>query len=223
MLKLPTKTKTIISIIINSIIVIATIFVMCRYFAGHNQSPLGETTNGINALRAFTNESNIFSALVALLLLICGVRNLIRQEYSCPRGLRLLQLCSTTTVALTFIIVIVFLNPLYASRSGEIFRLFERELIYTHFFGPLLAAVSFVFFTPHNHPIHKRQLPFVLIPILLYGIIYFFNVVIIKSWPDFYNFTFGGKYFLIPFVLLAIVAISLFIANILNEIANKTH
>ena len=206
------KNRKIIACIFNGFIVIGTIFIMVMYLTKNVTGPLGETTRGVNALRAFTNLSNIFCAIVALLMIIFP---------QCPNWLRRLQFMSTTAVVLTFAVVVLFLNPLFIIKTGELFSLFSGSMFFTHFTNPLLAVIVFVFMTQSKYTFTRRDIWLNLLPILGYGLVYFLNVLVFQTWPDFYNFTFGGQLIFVPIVVLAIFGLTLGLSWILSIIARK--
>lgn len=217
------KQKTTIGIILNFVIFIITTIVMVRYalkFDG--QGPLGEFTNGLGSLRTFTNESNIFCALTSLILAIVGIRNLITKTYNFSKPLKVLQLIATTTVVLTFTIVTVFLNPMRIATTGNLFDLFSNEMFFTHFLTPLLATLTFIFFTPSKAHLKTVDNFLALAPIIIYGIVYLTNVIFLQTWPDFYNFTLGGQTQFIPLVFAIILAGSFGIAHLLTSTQNKS-
>ena len=64
---------------------------------------------------------------------------------------------------------------------------------YLHLGGPLLALLSFVFLE------RFYTLPFVtsllgVIPVILYGFVYLYEVVMIGRWDDFYGYNKNGKW-----------------------------
>ena len=221
--KLDSKQRTIIGIILNFAIFIETIIaIVWQIVFRGDAGPLGDFGSGFGSLQTFTNESNILCALIALALAIVGILNLIKQEYDFSHGWRILQLVGATAVFLTFTIVLVFLSPLNATQTGNFFELFSSSMFITHFLTPLLAALTFVFFTPSKSAITTRDNFLVLIPVALYGVVYITNVVVLQIWPDFYHFTLGGRTQLLPLVIMVILAGTLGLARLLI-IANKKY
>ena len=224
MVKLSLKRRTLIGIILNFLIFFITVFAMFWQIAFRgNAGPLGDFGSGFSSLLTFTNESNILCALISLLLALIGINNLIKKDYNISHSLKVLQLIGTTVVFLTFTVVLVFLTPLYATKTGNLFALFSDSMLFTHFLTPLLAVLTFVFFTPSESKITLRDNFLILTPIVLYGIVYLINVVFLKTWPDFYNFTLGGHPEFVPLVFTIILAASFGLARLLIIAEKKSN
>lgn len=184
-------------------------------------NPQVEAPTGLGSLRAFTNESNIFCAIISILTIISTIKSIKNKNHEMSATLRIFQLISTTTVFLTFTVVLILLNPMLAIKTGNWLTLFSGKMFFTHLFNPLCAIVSFLFLTPSSKKFTKKEVFLPLIPVILYGIIYFTNVVIFKTWSDFYNFTFGSKYYLVPFVFITATALTYGLTTILISSSNK--
>ena len=224
MVKLNLKRRALIGVILNFLIFLITVFAMFWQIAFRgNTGPLGDFGSGFSSLLTFTNESNILCALISLFLAFIGINNLIKKDYNFSHSFKVLQLIGATVVLLTFTVVLIFLTPFYATKTGNLFALFSDSMFFTHFLTPLLAALTFVFFTPNESKITLRDNFLILIPIILYGIIYLINVVFLKTWPDFYNFTLGGHLEFIPLVFIIILAASFGLARLLIITEKKTN
>ena len=51
-----------------------------------------------------------------------------------------------------------------------------------------------------------------MLPLVLYSLVYLTMVAILQQWPDWYGFTFGGKYALIPVVMLVMYSFAALIS-----------
>ncbi len=222
MTKMKLKQRVKIGIVLNFIIFIVTVIAIAWQiiFRG-NGGPLGDFGSGFGSLQTFTNESNILCAVIALILAIIGIRNLGKRKYYFSHAQKTLQLVGTTVVLLTFTIVAVFLAPLYGIQTGQPMFLFASSMFFTHFLTPLLAVVTFVFFTPTKAKLTICDSLIALVPILIYGVVYLINVVFLAIWPDFYHFTFGGQNQLIPLVFIVILAGSFGLARLLIYFQQK--
>lgn len=208
------KNRMIIGVILNFIIFAVTILAMIWQigFRGSN-GPLGDFGSGFASLITFTNESNILCAMIALIMACIGIHKIKHKEYDFSHSLRAIQLIGATVVFLTFVVVATFLTPMFALKTGEPLALFANSMFFTHFFTPIIAGITFVFFTPSKAQMTIADNFLALIPIVLYGIVYFINVIIFQNWPDFYNFTLGGKTQFIPLVFIVIFAVSFGLAR----------
>ncbi len=135
---------------------------------------------GLSALRFFTLLSNLFCAAVSLLIAIS------LPEFS--YRLWFLKYVSTCAVTVTFVTVMVFLGPAYGYKA-----MLSGLNFYLHLSGPLLALLSFCFME------RVYDLPFGLslvgnVPVLAYGLLYLYEVVLKARWEDFYGFNKGGKW-----------------------------
>lgn len=182
---------------------------------------------GIHSLRFFTVLSNLFVAIVAVLIVIYNVKNIVKDEFNFPNWLIILKHVSTCAVAVTFTTVALLLAPSYAIVGKGYFTLFLGNHIYMHLLSPVLAIISYVVLE-RSHKIKFKKSLWALLPVALYEILYVIMVVFIGQanggWPDFYNFTFGGHVYAIPLsaigMLLLTFLLSMFLAKIHNKFVN---
>lgn len=175
---------------------------------------------GFKCLRFFTNLSNIFVAIVAVMIIVFTIRNLIKDQYDFPKWLINLKFVATTAVTLTFVTVVLFLSPLFAINGHGYFSLFMHNNFFLHFLTPVLAIISFVLFE-RKEPINFRTTFFAIIPTFVYGIVYIIMVVFLGWWPDFYGFTFGGRMWAAPISAVAMLLATFIIALTLRFFHNK--
>lgn len=153
---------------------------------------------GWASLKFFTNLSNILVALASLILLFYNIRNIIKNKYEYADWALKLKYCATVAVAVTFVTVVLFLSPANVLINGKTYwDMFLNNGFFLHFFTPVLAVISFVFFEKIQNFRFCDALWGVL-PVLLYALVYFLMVMVVGNgnggWPDFYGFTFGGSY-----------------------------
>ena len=166
---------------------------------------------GLASLKYYTTLSNIFAGLVSLLFLL---RGLVRGGGSMvPRWMALLKLSSAVSVALTFLVVMVFLLP----RMGFA-PLFKGELFCLHALGPFLTVASYLANPDLPDPGRGASL-IVLVPTLLYGIFYAGNLLVNgvgegEETNDWYGFLIGGLKTL-PLVFAVILAAAWILALVL--------
>ena len=179
---------------------------------------------GIHSLRFFTVLSNIFVAVAAFIMLIYNVKNLIKDSYDYPDWLITLKYIATTAVTVTFVTVAVLLAPTYAIVGKGYFTLFLGNHIFMHLITPILSIISFVFFE-NFHTISFKKSLLGLLPVALYSILYTTMVIFVGEtnggWPDFYNFTFGGHNWVIPFSVIGMLLMTFLISIILTKWHNK--
>ena len=179
------KAKAIISLVCNLIVLIVTSVVVIVYFiAVQSGKP------GVYSFYFFTTYSNFLAAFAAGLLAVCDILILRGKITTIPRAITLLKYAGVIALILTFITVVVLLIPTYG-----ISRLWGGTGFHMHFMAPVLTFVTFMFFEPHC----KIRLPETLwgvLPVVVYGLTYYVQVMIFKSWPDFYTFNRGGKWYI---------------------------
>lgn len=157
----------------------------------------GNMSDGVRVFRYFTNLSNILVAIGAGAIIPFNIQSLITRKEETPFWATVFKFSGTVSVTVTLLTVILFLGPL---QGFEI--MFMGPCLYLHLITPLLAIVTFVAFEAYN-AIPFGYTFFGLAPTVAYSIVYFIAVVVVKAWQDFYGFTFGGKMWAIPLMLIA--------------------
>lgn len=163
--------------------------------------------------RYFTNLSNLLAGGVSLLILI----SLLRKK-PLSRHLTLAMLAASSAVTLTLLTVAVFLGPITVLQGGDYLSMFRGPLLLFHFLTPAAAFVTFSFLMKSQRLL-KRDVLFGLLPTFVYGAVYAF-MIIRGNWPDFYHFTFGGRYALAPLVFAVMLGVSLGISALLVKLHN---
>lgn len=159
--------------------------------------------------RFFTTDSNILSSLGALVMLIC---------VSCggvSECAVLFKFVGTAAVTVTLLTVMLFLGPTQGYKN-----MLGGWGMYVHLFGPLMAIVSLCFFEDSMR-ISFAQSMLGMIPVVLYGAVYMFQVVVRGEerggWQDFYGFNGGGRWY----VSIALMLLGAFgICNLLRFLYN---
>lgn len=191
-------TKTKISIALNTLIFLTTVGVVISYFFGNDGKYHIEPLFRFNL---FTTDSNLLCALSSAVMIPFEIR-FLRSGKALPRWVYLLKYVGVCAVTLTFFTVVCFLGPL----MGFVEMVFGGTSIYMHFFGPILGVVSFCFFET-SRPIRLSTSLVGLIPMLLYGGVYCYMVVVRTAerggWIDFYQFNQGGYWYVSFAVIMA--------------------
>ena len=161
-----------LSLILNIIIVILTIFASILMFTGikitHGAEPILETTK-IGMFKFFTVDSNIFMGIIAL---IYAIKEITNKEIT--KTMYKLKLMATTAVSLTFIIVFTYLGPI--SKDG-IISLLQNSNIFFHLVIPVLSIITFTLFERTNKLKFKDSL-YGIIPTIIYAVLYLINILI---------------------------------------------
>lgn len=135
----------------------------------------------IHNLKYFTQLSNIFAAIVALIYVVYDILELKGKKIKAPKWLNYVKLAATVGVTLTFVVFWTLLswNPLLPKGY-----LYSYKNLSLHTFGPLLMITNYIMFTDEYYPTLKRMATS-LIPPILYFV--FASILIAK------NITFGDE------------------------------
>jgi hypothetical protein len=201
------KKRTLWFTIINGFLFLTTIIV--TYITLAFGTVAGQVDTGVDYgwmyLITYTVQSNILLGIVALIGIIYGLRNL-KKDRPIPRRFLVLYLTAAAAAMLTALTVIFFLAPARVVAGKNYFDMLLGPMFFFHFFNPFLSAAAFIYLTPAIR-FAKPDAYYSIIPPVLYAIPYILNVVILKGWPDFYGFTFGGNDWAIIFVFLVIATV----------------
>ena len=116
--------------------------------------------DGISAFRYYTEDSNIFLAVISVISAIAEILNIhtgIVFEY--------LKFSSITCITLTFITVIFVLAP----KRGYVKMLFKGSSLYLHLLCPILSLTAYLLFEKACTP-HPCFIPLSVIPTVIYGL-----------------------------------------------------
>jgi len=193
-----------LAIIVNSIIAVYVIAIaMLGIVYGAGEGQLGNYIIGWGYFKPYTMDSNIFTGMVALIVVIYHLTKMKNEEKQLPRWLMCAYLMGTTCLVLTFLIATLFLAPMQVINGRNYFIMFSGDMFFFHFLNPLLATFSLVVLLRGTKFTSVER--FIgMVPTVVYSIVYFVMVVVLKRWNDFYHFTLDGKYYLIPGVVVII-------------------
>jgi len=208
------KTRNKISLTLNTLMFISVLLCVLYRLSplGMAQIEEGMSIGGTNCFVFFTIDSNILAAIASLILIPYNIKSIKNNKDEIPSKLLTFKFISATSVTLTFIVVVVFLGPI----KGYI-RMYEGTRLFLHLISPLLSIISYIFFE-RGFIIPKKKVILGVVPALIYGIVYFTNVLVFKVWPDFYNFNINGKWY-ITFIVIA--SATYLMSYIVSKIHNK--
>jgi len=203
-------------IFITAAIAVTTTLIIGSHTAHVDNSPFPYWQH----IATFTILSNIFLGLVAGICAFTVIYSKLK-NITVPhqRAIELWYLTAATAAMITCVTVIFFLAPARVSRGGNYLDPFMETLFFLHFFNPLLAAITFIF-TTNKSKIGFRTRLLTTLPIIAYAIPYFTCVMVLKTWPDFYGLTFGGRLYITPIVLVVFIIVSLVISSVLVKLRN---
>ena len=188
------KAKTVLSLIINGVILLVTTGVMISYFI----SPGELIENGWDSFKFFTTDSNVLAAVGCGAVAVCDILMLKKKINKIPHAGILLKYMGVIGLMLTFFTVLVLLVPAYGvalEYGGTGFHM--------HLSAPVAAFLSLVLLDGERN-ITLAQTPLGLVPVVFYGVFYMMQVVVLCNWWDFYLFNQGGMWYVTMPVIIAL-------------------
>ncbi len=155
---------------------------------------------GVECFDYFTIDSNIICGLGSLLYLVYYIIYLVKGK-EIPNWVNWVKVAVTSAILVTFLTCVLFLGP-----TQGYDKVFLGRNVFLHGVNPVLAFVTFCFLEKGVLP--KKTCLFGIVPTFIYSIVYVICVVFTKVWDDFYGFTFGGRYGLVPVVLAVMYGVS---------------
>ena len=182
---------------------------------------------GVENLMYFTVDSNIFMALCAACVIIFLLKHIgackqTKQMLSLPGWFHIVIMAAAVSVGVTFATVAFFLSPGQALLGRGYFSLFTGNNLFFHLINPLLGCADFIWLIPPRDSSYSiAECLYGIIPTAIYGAVYTICVVFIRTWPDIYNFTFGGHFEMAPIPIVTILALAFGIAVLLTRLYNR--
>lgn len=207
------RTRAILSLIINAGVFLATTtIVITSLFI---KSEILE--HSYHTFMFFTTDSNILTAIASALVMICEIKILQGKRTTVARAFTLLKYAGVVGLMLTFFTVLCLLIPIYGIAME-----WGGTGLHVHVLAPVLSFVSFVFLEQHTK-LSLSDAVIGILPVIIYGAVYFLQVVVIKNWMDFYAFNSGGRWYLImPLIIAISFAMSLFVRFLRNKVRERT-
>ena len=209
--------KRIITIAVNLFLAASTLAIVIINMIDSNKEADSSVTGfkGAENLRFFTVDSNILMAVCAVIFLVfyCMRKDVF------PKWLSVFMLTAAASVGVTFFTVVCFLGPGQAALGRGYFSLFRGSNLFFHLINPVLGMADLIFLAPQYH-YTVRSCIYGVIPTAVYSFVYA-AMVLTRRWPDFYNFTFRGHYWMTPLVIIIFVLLSFVISVILSRTHNK--
>lgn len=216
------KTREKISIILNSLIFIFTLFATISMIIGFKFMGQFEVLSERNfkSFKYFTVDSNVFAGLISLAYVIYKFTDSGKKSTKLPKVFYILKLAATTGVTLTMMVTVFYLAP---TSNGNFLRYFINSNFFMHLITPLLCIISFIFFEAAEAQKFVMSIPGI-IPMLLYSFFYTPNVLLhlengkpVKAY-DWYNFLAAGAqsvWYVVPmlYVITWIFAFGLWALN----------
>ena len=216
------KPREKISIILNSLIFIITLFATIAMIIGFKFMGQFEVLSERNfkSFKYFTVDSNVFAGLVSLAFVIYKFTASGKNHSKLPRVFYILKLAATTGVTLTMMVTVFYLAP---TSDSNFFGYFMNSNFFMHLITPLLCIISFIFFETAE-PQKLAMSITGIIPMMLYSFFYTPNIFLhldngnVDRTYDWYNFLAAGAQsilYVVPilYVITWIFALGLWALN----------
>ena len=162
---------------------------------------------GLRGFRYFTILSNAAAGPLAAAMAVICIALRVGRISSIPKWLELCWHLDCVALTLTFVTTAVFLCPQRVAMGDSYFLLFSGVNFFNHFLTPMLS-IAVMDLLDRQRRLPKSWILLGVVPVAVYAAVYLYNVVWMKSWPDFYGFTFGGRYQVVPMVVLVVLGAS---------------
>lgn len=201
----------------NAAIVVTILGAVIWYFIPGNVDVIGSTR--LRSFRYFTTDSNLLIALAATIRIIFLLKARHDELLKLPVWFRRLHYAATVAGAVTFFEVLLFMSPvaMYLGGVKAALGCYRGNVFILHFLAPLMMMLSFVITDKEYHPTRKETI-ISMLPMMMYGSVYFVMVVVLKAWPDFYKFTFNGRYEMVPIVIIVMFLGTYAISTLLKKL-----
>ena len=164
--------------------------------------------------RYFTIVSGVYGLIVMIMLIPFAINGLINKRFTYNRWMAMLHYSTAICTSVVFVFALCFISfydPILAF-GGYNFNL--------HFICPVMILVAFLTVESATQFTIKDSL-ICIIPIIVYSLIYFYNVVVVHNWEDLYNFnTYLPFYISMPLIYLFVFLIADVLRR-LNNIKNR--
>lgn len=139
-------------------------------------------------LKYFTAISNFLVVLFSLINLILFAASIGSGKNEVKEIFQILKMISVAMCAITFTVVIAFLNP----RDETGYDYYAKSQLFLHLITPIAAVFSYVFLE-YSPKVRFRFFFVPAIPVVLYGIFYFVYAAVAPKGAeiDWYHFLFG--------------------------------
>lgn len=180
------------------IVTVASFFKKINYFSeldfcakiGYNKLKV----RGTNVLHYFTIDSNLFAAIACIFMIPENIKVITGKQKVISTPTLGLKYMATVALTVTMITVTAYLVP-----TQGFAKAFAKRNLILHLVTPIMMLVSFMLL--ENGFIKFYHMLLSLIPISLYGVMYYYKVVYTGNWDDIYGFNKDGRWLLSVIVM----------------------
>lgn len=210
------KFKNLLALILNIaiafiiIVTVASFFRKINYFSeldfcakiGYNKLKV----RGTNVLHYFTIDSNLFAAFACILMIPENIKVITGKQKVISTPTLGLKYMATVALTVTMVTVTVYLVP-----TQGFAKAFTKRNLILHLVTPIMMLISFLLL--ENGFIKLYNIFLSLLPIAIYGGMYYYKVVYTEAWDDIYGFNTDGRWLLsvtVMFIGAFVLALILF-------------
>lgn len=175
------KLRKILILAVNTLLIIMEIlglWLMVELYKSYNLHPLGW-------YKYYTQLSNIFSMLTAMVVVIFTAKDLINKTDNTPNRVRILKFSSACCLIETFLVTIFVLAPM-GMMGGLLPLMFEGPNLFHHTLCPIVSLLSLCLLEKGEKITFKHSL-YAMIPTLIYGVVAV-TLNLLKVWHGPYPF-----------------------------------
>lgn len=167
---------------------------------------------GIGTLRMYTTLSNLIAAIAASLCIPFQIDGLRRDKYKLPHWIISVMYVGVVGVFVTFFIAITIISI----NQGFVKTMFMKSNLFLHTINPIFITILFTIIISDSH-IKFHESFFAIIPLLIYSLLYFIMVFVVKTWRDHYE---TNSFIPWPLTFVLIISIAFGITQLLRFLHN---
>ena len=121
----------------------------------------------------YTQDSNLLAWATSIIFIVTMlIQFFVYKKSEIPHWLSILKYVSTTCLALTFIVVLTVLGPIYESQQAGVYWMFltHGSMLFHHLLCPVLSIISYLLFEVDLKTKFKESF-YPLIPTFVYAVI----------------------------------------------------
>lgn len=130
--------------------------------------------------RWFTVDSNLLTALAAMLILPFAIEGISKKRLTYPKWVQRIHYSGAICLSMTMVFAVGFISW-YDKEIA-----FGGANLFLHILCPICVITSFMM-VESNYTLTRKDNLLALIPLVIYGVIYYYNVMITGAWYDHYN------------------------------------
>ena len=207
------KIRFIMGIVICSLVIVLAFVALSFSLTDFFKS--GSSEAGIGTLKMFTTISNVIAAFSAAMCLPFQIDGLRRDRYRLPSWIVITMYVGTVGVFLT-----LFTSAtLVSAYQGFVRTMFTQSGLFMHTINPILITILFVLVISDTRI--KFSYSFIsIVPVVIYIIVYFIMVFVVKAWNDHYK---TNAFFPWPVSLLLMMTVTFGICQLIRILHNLTN